>query len=617
VNHPAAQLTRSFVGTITDVTGSQAIVHDRFGQQYTVRTDVLPGKAAAPEVGETWIIDRPYGYWSFAAFVGTPSGTAEAPVPDNFADAMVLEGAYGTVQVDNSTATVEPTEPARWGDPGYLIDDEGPGLHSLWFKWTATGSGSMSFDTLGSHLVDYTTMDTVLEVFTGSALTALTAVTSDDDTASPLSTVNSAVTLTAIRGTTYYFRVTGYSDSEVGTVFLNWHPDTSGAPPVTPFSVDGTGPNSIAIHHSGDTSTASGSGTIAIGQNAAASGQDAIAIGALSLGQGVSTTALGYGAQAVSDYSTAIGSGAQGRGPQCVAIGIGAYATDNATIIGYGGYAAYNSIGIGCDVFADGNLGVAIGINARAGSGSNNIAIGSGTLTSIGAEANHQGSIAIGSSPAGVVGPQAYSDCTVAIGSGDANRGSHGARANNYYATALGYNTTASGQDSIALGSGASAIGQASVALGLNATTGLSHTGSVALGQSAATTAAQQIMLGNGQHVVVPSPGDLTVGGVLVLPLPAVFSMPGAVAVATSGRWYAYQSVTLNHFVASLGTAGSTGTVVYLMKNGADMISLTLAAGVYTNSTSGVVVAPGDYLQVRVATAGTGAKDLSVQVYFS
>ena len=127
---------------------------------------------------------------------------------DQFASARGISGASGTVVDNNTAATVEASEPFHAGNAGGK---------SLWYRWTAPNSGPIQFDTAGS------TFDTLLAVYTGSSVGALTAVASNDDAQS--GTLSSLVTFTAVAGTAYRIAVDGYSDgdtAESGAVTLHW-----------------------------------------------------------------------------------------------------------------------------------------------------------------------------------------------------------------------------------------------------------------------------------------------------------------------------------------------------------------------------------------------------------
>jgi len=88
---------------------------------------------------------------------------AQPPANDNFASAEVLEiGASGS----NVDATRESGERVHWAG-----DDSG----SVWYNFTAPTSGTYKISTCGSNL------NTVLAVYTGNAVNALTLVGNDDD----------------------------------------------------------------------------------------------------------------------------------------------------------------------------------------------------------------------------------------------------------------------------------------------------------------------------------------------------------------------------------------------------------------------------------------------------
>jgi thermolysin len=122
---------------------------------------------------------------------------------DNFANARQLEDFSFLDKASSSSATRETGEPAHAGQTA---------AKSLWWKWTAVGNGRLQVNTKGSSF------DTVLAVYKGASLTALTPVTSNDNVAT--SVKYSQVDFTTTRGTTYYFAVDGNSGAS-GQVILN------------------------------------------------------------------------------------------------------------------------------------------------------------------------------------------------------------------------------------------------------------------------------------------------------------------------------------------------------------------------------------------------------------
>jgi hypothetical protein len=129
---------------------------------------------------------------------------------DLFAAPRVLSGTSGTITGSSHGATLESGEPAHAGTGG----------RSVWFTWTASAAGEASFDTEGSAF------DTVLAVYTGGSVGALTLVAADDD--SSLGTT-SRVVFTAAAGTTYRLALDGKSGAG-GIHTLSWNVSTTTMP---------------------------------------------------------------------------------------------------------------------------------------------------------------------------------------------------------------------------------------------------------------------------------------------------------------------------------------------------------------------------------------------------
>jgi hypothetical protein len=135
-------------------------------------------------------------HWSLAGSSGGASN-------DLFSAAAVLTGSAGTWTGSTSGATKEPGEPNHAGNAGG---------RSIWFTWTAPLTGATTFKTSGSSF------DTLLGVYSGSSVSALTAVASNDDADA---TLQSRVAFTASAGTTYRVAVDGYGGAS-GSVVLGW-----------------------------------------------------------------------------------------------------------------------------------------------------------------------------------------------------------------------------------------------------------------------------------------------------------------------------------------------------------------------------------------------------------
>lgn len=159
----------------------------------------------------------PLGVNSGPFSVKSPNGTAVSSQSftvtsssgnDQFAGAKVVSGPAAIIVGENVTATKEAGEPAHAGDPGG---------RSVWYRWTAPSSGTWALDTAGSSF------DTILAVYTGNAVNALTVIAGNDD-APGMQT--SRVTFTATAGTIYRIAVDGYGGDN-GNLTLKLLPTTA------------------------------------------------------------------------------------------------------------------------------------------------------------------------------------------------------------------------------------------------------------------------------------------------------------------------------------------------------------------------------------------------------
>ncbi|HEY0431539.1 MAG TPA: NF038122 family metalloprotease, partial [Pyrinomonadaceae bacterium] len=157
-----------------------------------------------------------------------------APPNDNFADSAHLSGASGTIAGTNAGATKEPGEPI---EP--QTSPLRPGGRSVWYDWTAIGTGQATIDTNGSNF------DTTLAVYTGNVLTALTVIASNDDVdpvgAPPPRNLTSRVVFNATAGTTYRIQVDGFLATDTGNISLQWNGPAAPTPTPTPTP----GPNTV------------------------------------------------------------------------------------------------------------------------------------------------------------------------------------------------------------------------------------------------------------------------------------------------------------------------------------------------------------------------------------
>jgi M6 family metalloprotease-like protein len=128
------------------------------------------------------------------------NGGTTAPPHDNFANAQSISGS--TVNGQNVGATRES------GEPDHLPATSGSlGENTVWYNWTAPSSGQVTMETCTSSF------DTTLAAYTGSALSTLGQVGSDDDSCDTPNANGSRLSFNATAGTTYRIAVGGFNHS--------------------------------------------------------------------------------------------------------------------------------------------------------------------------------------------------------------------------------------------------------------------------------------------------------------------------------------------------------------------------------------------------------------------
>lgn len=138
-----------------------------------------------------------------------------APANNDFANATTITLAGASVQLSGTNVAAT----RQLGEPNHAGASATTG-HSVWWKWTAPSSGNATITTLGSNF------DTALAVYTGSTITGLAAVASNDDAELPQPGVSnpqrkrtSIVTFAAASGTTYSIAVDGWGSASDGDLF--------------------------------------------------------------------------------------------------------------------------------------------------------------------------------------------------------------------------------------------------------------------------------------------------------------------------------------------------------------------------------------------------------------
>jgi subtilisin family serine protease len=133
------------------------------------------------------------------------------PPNDDFANRIAIPpgNCLVTVTGSNINASKEAGEPIHAGRP------DG---RSVWWSWTAPFTGPVKISTVGSGF------DTLLSVYTGSAVNNLTVVAEDDDAS--YYDLYSAVKFSAVAGTQYQIAVDGFA-ADQGQIVLGVLPMTS------------------------------------------------------------------------------------------------------------------------------------------------------------------------------------------------------------------------------------------------------------------------------------------------------------------------------------------------------------------------------------------------------
>lgn len=150
-----------------------------------------------------------------AAEMYTYDSSQGAPKGDYFDNPIVISGASGSrVIEDNSAYTVEGGEPWHTLQGGEYYYQ----YHTVWYKWTAPGSGTMTFATRMTHYAG----GTYVAVYTGDSLSTISRLEFSKDADSDYWT---RVSVEVSQGTTY--RIVGMSCGEQYTdeFALTWSGD--------------------------------------------------------------------------------------------------------------------------------------------------------------------------------------------------------------------------------------------------------------------------------------------------------------------------------------------------------------------------------------------------------
>jgi hypothetical protein len=166
-----------------------------------------------------------------AIAVALPAAAQASPPNDTF-PGQAIGGSEGLVQGTNVGATKQPSEPSY-------------GSHTVWYSWTAPKTGKAKLNLRDASF------DTALSVFTGTSVTSMSWVRSNDDFNG---TLQSRVKFPVVSGAVYRIAVDGYHLYDYGWFVLQYSvnppanddftnpqllPDASGATAATTIRATG------------------------------------------------------------------------------------------------------------------------------------------------------------------------------------------------------------------------------------------------------------------------------------------------------------------------------------------------------------------------------------------
>ncbi|HKF14393.1 MAG TPA: S8 family serine peptidase, partial [Gaiellaceae bacterium] len=139
-----------------------------------------------------------------------PAATPGVPENDAFSDGIALRVASSSFDMYNTGASKEVGEPNHAGNVGG---------HSIWLRWRAPRSGTMTMETRGPSI------DTLLAVYTGSSVDSLGLIAANDNRSSTDTT--SKVTFPVSAGATYRVALDG-KNGAAGYVSFSYSATLSG-----------------------------------------------------------------------------------------------------------------------------------------------------------------------------------------------------------------------------------------------------------------------------------------------------------------------------------------------------------------------------------------------------
>ncbi|MBR8186478.1 hypothetical protein C6Q14_27630 [Burkholderia ambifaria] len=338
---------------------------------------------------------------------------------------------------------------------------------------------------------------------------------------------------------------------------------------------------------------------IAVGQSATATGEGSVALGINSLANTTSSAAIGFSASATGTGSVAFGNGAHTNvdGLNAIAIGTGALSerTDGVAL-GTSAHTEFTGVAIGAQTYTDANGGIAIGTGATAKGYSNTYQNG----MAVGA-----GSYAGGSSMALGAGASGAESNSIAIGQNSYAK---------YGNLAVGLNATATSANSVAIGASSSDGGRQNVvSMGgngatravTNVTAGTQATDAANVGQLPGTISGNVVTMGN------PLAPNAVAGAVTVTNVAAGTLSASSNDVVNGAQLFATNQAVTNTSaaVSNLSNGMNSGTVGLVQQTGGAPSSGAITVGAQTGGTSVDFTGTSGARTLSGVAAGTATTD--------
>jgi hypothetical protein len=229
------------------------------------------------------------------------------PANDDFANAQSLSAGLPVYSFGSTRlATKQAGEPDHAGDPGG---------HSVWFSWTASTSGSVDVTVCPYNEIGG---ETLLAVYTGADVAALTPVASDASGGSGCDPRASEVELTVVAGTTYRIAVDGKGDDGLFDLQIEGSPandDFAAAEVLSATPMTAGGSTRFAIKQAGEPNHASEPGGHSVWFSWTPSNSGSVDISACGRTAGLDTLLAVYTGSAVNNLTAVASNDDSAGGP--------------------------------------------------------------------------------------------------------------------------------------------------------------------------------------------------------------------------------------------------------------------------------------------------------------